>query len=1119
MSKPPELQDTLPGPVAGTKQGARTSSRDPPEDPANDFTLDSAENSAKNSAASAPSADSANEANGLAATIGAGAQPVDATPATSGEFLPFPAWDRYKVVSFLGLGGMGAVYKARDRRLKRSVAIKFLRGSQADAFDTRQRRRFEREASAQARIEHPHICKIFDVGEVEGQPYIAMQLIHGSSLVGMQQVLSREDKVRVLQKVAEALHAAHAQNLIHRDLKPANIMVERRSDGSFWPYLMDFGLVKEVDTNTQSSTGGVEGTPAYMAPEQARGETRLLDARTDVYGLGATLYGTLAGRPPFVGNSTDVLLAVLLEEPPRLRTLDPGIPPALETIVHKCLEKEPHQRYHSAQAMADDLGRFLDGQRIAARPPGTLQRIGRFAKRHKLVVASALTALVASLVLGGIALRIRLQAAAQARLAQHLGQEITKMEWLLRSARQMPLHNLEREKAIIRNRMTELQTELAEYGEISQGLAHYALGRGHLALHEYPQALTELEKAKTLGVQGAEVHYALGIVLGKHFEQAMYEARLAGGGDWAQKQLKELEPKYLTPAIAALQRSRSIKLDAPQYLEGLIAYYQRDYAGALKHSDAALQAAPWLYEASKLAGDVHLEQALRARDSGHNENAEREFAGATRSYEQAAAIGQSDGEVYEGLAEAWVRRLEMSVKRGLSADAAYAEAVAASSKLMTAEPDSVMGPLKNAFAAMMTMGILGVGLDSLNRAQQCMTSADAALRKQPGHPYASEVAAICHVTASEAIRMRGEDPLPLQRKALSILEPIVKKHPRFLWGLNDLGGIHGLIGQQLQKCGNPEASAMLQKSVDYYVAAASVDPSYVEALSNSLRVFGLLVLDAKSVDDLHAVISHADDLFARCKAVNRQYSQCFVNYFISYAIAANRVAQLGRDPQSLLKRAGESFAEIRQLGASFLDAEQHAALTHLVVARDHLTHHQDPASALNDLQSDLTRCFALVSQDAMCRTLDAQSEWMRADWLAAQKQPFLESLQAALRKSQLATQSPESYPDAWQTLAESHLRLARAELRQPQVRDQHLVDGLSAVDKVFVINPNHALGLATQGALQLMRAQSASDEANRLSAAQSALQALRRALKIDPFLMHDFGALLDAARAFVPAAN
>src|SRR5262249_28400134 len=161
-----------------------------------------------------------------------------------------------------------------------------------------------------------------------------------------------------------------------------------------------------------------------------------------------------------------------------------------------------------------------------------------------------------------------------------------------------------------------------------------------------------------------DVHYALGIVLGKHYEQAMYEARLAGGGDWAKKQLKEIEPKYLQPAIESLKRSRDMQSDTPAYLEGLIAYYQHDYEQALKHAEMALKEAPWLYEASKLAGDVHFERALQARDSGHYEVAEKEFAAAVQRLGEASAAGQSDGEVYEAVAETWVRQIEMAFSRG-----------------------------------------------------------------------------------------------------------------------------------------------------------------------------------------------------------------------------------------------------------------------------------------------------------------------------------------------------------------------------------------------------------------------------------------------------------------------
>ena len=1035
----------------------------------------------------------------------------------SSEELPYQNWDRYKIVAFLGAGGMGTVYKARDQRLNRSVAIKFLRCNQADAFAKRQRRHFEREAKAQASIEHPNICKIYEVGEVEGQPYIAMQLIQGSSLAGLRQMLSQEEKVRVILQIAEALHAAHLRNLIHRDIKPSNIIVERRPDGSWWPYLLDFGLAREVDTSTLTSLGGVEGTPAFMAPEQARGESRSLDARTDVYGLGVALFCALAGRPPFVGNSTEVLMAISANEPPLLRTLDPSIPPALETIASKCLEKEPKRRYQSALALAQDLGRYLGGELIFAQPHSLLRVMGRSATRHKLLVASVSTALVATAVLAVVTLRIRWEAAEQSRLAEQLGQEISKMEWLLRSARQLPLHDLDREKKIVRQRMMLLQTELASYGKLSRGLAHYALGRGHMALHEYPQALTELDQASQLGVQSAEINYARGFVLGKYFEQSMYEARLAGGGDWATKQLKDIEPKYLIPAIVSLQRSRSMKFDAPQYLEGLIAYYQRDYGLALKQAQAALVEAPWLYEASKLAGDVHIERALYARDRGRYEEAEIEFAGGVKSYEAAAAVGQSDGEVYEGLAEAWGRRIEMAVSRGQPSALAYDAAVAASDKIAVAEPHSIEAPLKKAFAAMLTMSVTGSGssVGATQRVQQCLSATDEVLRRQPGHPYASDVAASCTRMAAEGAQERGEDPKPLLRKALELLEPTVKQNPRFLWGLNDLGNIYVRLGLDLQLHGKHGSKEMLEKSIDYYSAAVALDATYVLAASNALWSLTSLVSEANSETELQTLLLRSDEWLAKCKSVNRQNQQCFNNYFQGYALAASRTFSAGRNPQPRLSLALENLAQTRNLGGNLLDAEQHAALSHFIDASDRMAHHQDPQPALVEIAQDLDRCFAISAHDAMCLTLAAQTEWLQIDLLASQGKSIIGPLDTALSKALRATESPETYPDAWRTLADSFLRMARAEQSQPKVRARYLSAGLVAAGRVLAINPNHAQGLAMQGALQLVRAQDELDPSARTSTARLAARSLAEALIGDPFLTHSYSPLLITANALV----
>jgi len=995
-------------------------------------------------------------------TLRAPRQSTDKLLRTAGAELPCFSWDRYKISALLGSGGMGSVYKAQDLRLNRTVAIKFLHFNPLDAESAQSRQRFEREARAQARIEHPHVCKIYEVGVVEGQPYIAMQFIVGRPLGELTQAMTREDKVRVIRDVAEALHAAHTHGVIHRDIKPSNIMVEQLEDGRYWPYLLDFGLAKEVDGNTHSSTAGVAGTPSYMAPEQARGEARLLDRRTDVYGVGATIYSILCGRPPFAGSSTEVLLDVLSNDPPPPRSFDATIPRDLETIVLKCLDKDPQRRYESARALAEDLGRFLDGARIVARPASLLQRLRKSAKRHKLLFATAATALVAAVLVTFVLVRARIQAAAQAAVAQRLGQEIAKMEWLLRSARQMPLHDLNREKTIVRKRMQNLQTELGGYGVLTRGLAHYALGRGHLALHEYQQALVELELSRKLGQNGAEVQYALGLALGKHFEQALHEMRLSGGGDWAQRQLKELEPKYLLPAIASLSASRAMKLDAPEYLEALISFYERDYEAALSYSKRVLADSPWMYEAAKLAGDIHNERALLARNSGRYEEARREFAAAVQSYEEAAAIGQSDAEVYEGLAETWVRQVEMQGARSQPTDAAYAAAVAASSKISSAEPESTSGPLKMAFAAMMTMALTGSGSISSQRIQQCLSAATAALTRDPGNPYAREAAANCYANAAEHALSRGEDPEPLWDRALYNLEGALRRTPRFLWGLNDMGTIYGTRGAYRALHGNPAARQDLEKSVYYYQRTTELDENYIIGWQNLLGGLDELILLSNLNEDMESLLFRAQKLFSKCEEINKKYQPCYVNYAIFLVRLAQRKAMLGQDPTHHLARARQLFTELGSLGGSYLDAEQHMALFHLIDAKERLLRKQEPAPALAELRAALGRCFALAPQDVMCQTLSVQAEWLEAERLSREHRPFLNVLRAALDKASSATQSLQHYPDAWWTLAETHLRLACAASDSPAPRKQHLREARAALEHLFSINPNHSLGWATE---------------------------------------------------------
>jgi tRNA A-37 threonylcarbamoyl transferase component Bud32/tetratricopeptide (TPR) repeat protein len=1049
----------------------------------------------------------ADAATGLAQTVDGGA--AMPSPARAEPTSPAPVdWDRYEVFGLLGRGGMGAVYKARDRRLGRIVALKFIRGD-----DPLLSQRLLQEARAQARIEHDHICKVYEVGEIAGHAYIAMQYIAGPSLFSAQRELSLDQKVELLATITDAIQAAHRLGIIHRDLKPANVLLERGEDGRYRPYVMDFGLAHDsslVSGLTQS--GALLGTPQYMPPEQARGETRSIDRRSDVYSLGAVLYELVTGEPPFVGGSlADVLLHVLDREPVAPRTIRGDVPADLETIALKCLQKNPAARYESARALGEDLRRYLNGESILARRTSLPEQLWQRARRHKALTGLATTSLVVILGLISYGLNARLAAREQARLAQNLGQEIAKMEWLLRSARQLPLHDLGREKGVVRARMRELSQELGRGGSMTRGLSHYALGRGHLALHEYGEALKELRAALSEGVEAADVHYALGLVLGKHYEQAMYEARLSGGGEWAEKQLKELEPKYLRPAIESLQKSRAMKSDAPGYLEALIAYYQRDYEGALRAAEQAEREAPWLYEGWKLMGDVHVERALKARDSGKYEEAEKEFKAGVERYTQAAEIGRSDSEVYEGLAEAWVRQIEMDAGRGKSTEEAYKKAVEAGDRATASEPERVMGRLKKGYAALMTSITLGTGQSASERVKTCVAEMHGVLEKASENPYARDVAAGCYAFTADAAQGRGENPEPIIRKSIELLEPVLKTHPRFLWGLNDVAGFYLFLGMYLQLHGQ-DAKDLFAKTLQYEHAARALDASYLAAHANILLVQARLVSNGRSAADLAEILAQTDAAYQLCSDVNAQFQQCHINYLTAYARASDRLLLQGQDAGKTLERAREISAKIQKIGGQFLDAEQYTALTEIARSRLELSQGRDPTAFLKELDGTVKRCLTIAEKDAMCRSLSAQGEWVRADWERKQGRPWQGAMKEAVKKAKEATSSPEPYPDGWWTLAESHLRLLEEKGLSEVERAEHVAGVKEAVSKCQGINPNHALCHATQGMLKLWEAKRQAVVEERGKRAMEGVKSLEAALKSDPLLLSRYGSALTEAQ-------
>jgi eukaryotic-like serine/threonine-protein kinase len=564
--------------------------------------------------------------------------PGDTLQRPSGEPAPPPATRQeraavsgYEILDVLGRGGMGVVYKARQVGLNRLVALKMiLAGGHAGQEDLM---RFQTEAEAVARLQHPNIVQVFEVGLRDGLPFFSLEYLEGGSLARKLAgtPLSAREAAALIETLARAVHHAHTQGIVHRDLKPANVLLT--ADGA--PKIADFGLAKRLEADQgQTGTGAILGTPNYMAPEQAQGLIRDIGPPCDIYSLGAILYDLLTGRPPFKGETVlDTLQQVRTIEPVPVRRLQPKVPRDLETITLKCLEKEPKKRYPSAHALADDLRRFLDGEAVRARPTPAWERAWKWAKRRPAAaallavsVAAVLALTVGAVVFAGVesglrrradeqrdeALRQRALAEKQRRRADEQRDEALRQRAIAEKQRRRADGNLEKAMEAGDELLTRVEGELARVPEmegvrrdllrkarafyqkflevegdspevrLQAGLAHHRmgwiqgkLGRYREALASYEAALPLLQRVAAEGPKDPDRLLALGAA---HNGYAVTLQALHRGAD-AERQYAE--------AVAALQRA--VELAPLARYRGQLAAKLTAWAGYLG-KDAARRA-------------------------------------------------------------------------------------------------------------------------------------------------------------------------------------------------------------------------------------------------------------------------------------------------------------------------------------------------------------------------------------------------------------------------------------------------------------------------------------------------------------------------------------------------
>lgn len=981
--------------------------------------------------------------------------------------IPAALAKRYESVEFIGEGGMGTVYRAIDPKLGRTVALKLLKGTDASLWD-----RFLGEARSQARIQHEHICRVYEAGEEDGEPYISMQFIEGQPLSVVRNHLTLEQSVHLIKEVALAVHEAHRIGIIHRDIKPANILVEEREDGTKKPWVMDFGLAREVEGKGQTQTGAVIGTVAYMPPEQARGDVRAMDRRSDVYSLGATLYDVLAGRPPFVAeHAWKLLMMVGYDDAPTLAAVHKGVPEDLETIVMKCLEREPARRYDSARALAEDLQRFLDGEPILGKRASLGYVLLKKARKNKLMTALIVATTVGSLAFTGMYIRTQRQAAVREQFAQELGENVKEMDLFLRAAYELPLHDVERERDVIRGRLRDIEERMAVAGIVGEGPGHYAIGRGHLALGDPEAARKHLELAIAAGYATPDVEHALGRAIGELYARALAETKRIANAEERKKKVEELEKALRDPALVHLRAAAGARLESPLYAEGLVALYEGKNDEAITKARAAFEKAPWMYEPKKLEADALFAEGSKYRhDAAFDyDKMKTYFDPAAEAYKVAADMGSSDPEVHRAECELWEKMALAESSKGGQPWTALDNANTACSRAIQSSPRNTRALVQRALALVARSDNFSrndKGDASTAAIKDTLEAAEAALRADPDNVLAhyAHAAALRH-KASLALG-RGE-AAPID-EAIREYAWVLEKDPQFTWAHHELGDAHMHEAELNRRKGQDKTKA-LESAIKEYDVAISQDPNF--SLSIFAEIDPLTKLVDNDLEHGRASDAHVKTLLGALQGIKgRRLSDPWRTAYWSargYRTIAAHEAELMRDPTQF---ANDALDVIRGFGGNaskdvfFLVEVSRCewamgfyALYHGTDPTNHLAFARSAAKDSARLRGNMT----LATRILLLR-IELTSLWSELRTKSLNSASFDGAFD--LLQPFLSTRNEE--PASYEMLAETYTLRSAIEARS----GPEIAMGMKMIDEALAKNPSLAQAFALRGLLHLVQA-------------------------------------------------
>jgi len=1028
----------------------------------------------------------------------------------------------YKIIKEIGRGGMGAVYLATraDELYQKPVAIKLIkRGMDTDDV----LRHFRNEQKILGNFDHPNIARLLDGGSTEnGLPYFVMEHVEGEPIDQYcdSRRLSITQRLELFQQVCSAVSYAHRNSVVHRDLKPSNILVTK--DGV--TKLLDFGIAKilqsEYSADKRSTATGIRlMTPEYASPEQAQGSQ--VTTLSDVYSLGVILYELLSGHSPYVLKSRTALeiARTITETQPQLPSsivnttdLRRQLRGDLDNIVLMAMRKESQRRYQYVDQLSEDIRRHLQGLPIIAHKDTFAYRTAKFIRRNKIALSIAVVTLLSFAITASI---IQWRANQRARLFQEFGQEVTRIESIMRYAYLLPLHDIEPDKAQVLERLQYIKSRMQSLGSVAYGPGYYSLGRGFLSLHRYQDAYDNLILAwEKYDNRDPAVANALGLSLAMLYRDKLQQAEGLYKKDQLQQRKKALEKQYRDPALLYIKHgSGSAGSEPPEYVDALFAFLGKKYFEAQQKAEYAAKKISWLYEAKLLSGDSFREIGSEQRMQGKADSAYEYFAKAKDSYLEAARKGQSNPEIFEGLCSIQLALQSLIMEqKGTVPDPIRQDGVDYCEEALKADSKNINANLLAArIYDFWISDQASYGKDYAASAANGEKFALAALKIDPENGYAYRALGSLYQAIAQGALYTGKDPTAYLDLANANYEKASTRIPEDE-DLNTLMGLNLIDRARYESSDGKDPRATLQKAMKFLEKAIEKNPNYFKNYSNlGAAYYARSEYETQIGLDIAPAVEQAIKLFKKCIEMNPNYENVYEYAGVAYLSMSDAQHDSGKDPVPPLDESIAAYNKSLILAPDEAFSYAGLGIAHMKKAHYLQQQGKDPHAEITLSRDAFNKSIKINHKIVVTYGFFAQTELIAArDAIRRGKspEPFLKEAERLL---QLASKVSSDCAECLAALASVHQLRAESFISDKKSAQQEIEMGIDAADLALkqdsVLPDVHAI----RGELFLLRARMLSGpDANR--AAQQAESSFDQAFKIKNSLRSEYSKDLEEAK-------